>query len=458
MIRTEDHLREIITIFFAQKKIIICTTAFFVLFASLVGLFWPPSYEATAEVLVKGKKVDKSPEALEDTQIRMFELSKEDLSSEMEILRSHDVLRKTIQSMAQDGLVYSEKDLSPQTLPLRIVSLRNRLSTDIVPDSNIIEVNLSGKDALMTEKTLEHLISAYETSRGRIYNPGAAEDFFAKQVERFSNQLAEKESKLMGLVSRTGAPNPNVEIDHNLVRKRELEQQLGTLENRIVEREKLIEHMLETLNSDEPNFFSFVNNPSINTLSEKLQQLIIERGNMLRIYTEAHPETIAITEQIDDVYNRLRGELRDFVENERNMLDSDLERISIINQRLHEISSRNVELHTQLIEQQRIEREIELFKHSYATFAKRLEESRIGGSAEAGSLFMVSVLSTPHTTGIPTFPNVRVLLPIALLAGFITGLSLGFIREFFDHTFKIPEDSEKYAGLETIFTIPNWAE
>jgi hypothetical protein len=27
---------------------------------------------------------------------------------------------------------------------------------------------------------------------------------------------------------------------------------------------------------------------------------------------------------------------------------------------------------------------------------------------------------------------------------------------FFDHTFKTPDDSEKYAGLETIFTIPTW--
>lgn len=458
MVKTEDHLREIVTIFFARKRIIIITTATFVLFASLVGLFWPPSYSATAEVLIKGKKVEKSPEALEDTQIRMFQLSEEDLTSEMQILISHDVLKETVTSMARAGVIYTEKDLEPTALTQEIISLQRRLSTDILPNSNVIEVTLSGKNPERTRLTLDHIINTYVSYRGRIYNPGAVEDFFAKQVNRFNADLAGKEGKLIELVNRTGAPNPNVEIEHNLSRKRDLEQQLGTLENQIVEKEGLVAHLEEVLDSPEISFFSFVNNMSINQLSEKLQQLIIEEGNLLRVYTENHPEVIAIRQQVQDVYDKLREELMAYVENERNLIDSDLERINIINQRLDEISLRNVELHTQLIEQQRIEREIELLKHSYATFAKRLEESRISGSAEAGSLFMVSVVSSPNTTGIPTFPNVRILLPIALFAGFITGLSLGFLKEFFDHTFKTPADSEKYAGLETIFTIPNWAE
>jgi uncharacterized protein involved in exopolysaccharide biosynthesis len=193
----------------------------------------------------------------------------------------------------------------------------------------------------------------------------------------------------------------------------------------------LIGHLEESLDDKNINFFSFIDNISINQLSEKLQQLVIEKGNLLRIYTESHPKVLGVQEQIGKLYNRLRKELSEYVENQNNILDSDIERMSAINQRLNDISIRNVELHTQLIEQQRIQREIDLLKHSYTTFAKRLEEARIGASNDVGALFRVSVLSSPMTTGKPIFPNIKVLLPIALLAGFITGISLGFINEFF---------------------------
>ncbi|WP_421902106.1 GumC family protein [Maridesulfovibrio sp.] len=456
MVRTENHLREIITIFFAQKMLIMQTTVIFVLFAALVGLFWPPQYSASAEILVKGKKVEKSPEALEETQIRNFELSKEDLASEVQILMSPDVLEKTIRTMAEEGEYYSGRDLNPEKLAQTVDKLQKKLDIDVVSNSNIIEVAISGNHAEKARKTLDHILSAYMTYRGGIYNPGEVKAFFADQVNRFKGELEEKENKLMDLVSRTGAPNPNIEIEHNLARKRDMEQQLGVLENKVIERERLIAHLEEALDERNINFFSFIDNMSINQLSEKLQGLVIEEGNLLRIYTATHPKVLGVHEQIEKLYKRLRNELSEYAENQNNILDSDIERMSAINQRLNDISIRNVELHTQLIEQQRIQREIDLLKHSYTTFAKRLEEARIGASNDVGALFRVSVLSSPMTTGKPIFPNIKVLLPIALLAGFITGVSLGFINEFFDHTFKAPDDSEKYAGLETIFTIPTW--
>ncbi|WP_031485360.1 GumC family protein [Maridesulfovibrio frigidus] len=456
MIRTENHLREIVTIFFVQKNLILSTTVTFVLFAALVGLFWPPQYSAVAEVLVKGKKVEKSPEALEDTQIRNFELNKEDLASEVQILMSPDVLENTIRTMVANDEYYTQEDLDPDIISQKVIQLQKKLDINVVPNSNIIEVAISGTDAEKAKITLDHIITAYVSYRGGIYNPGKVKQFFSDQVDRFKKDLEGNETKLIELVGRTGAPNPNVEIEHNLTRKRDMEQQLSQLENDIVEREGLIDHLDNSLRSKSLNFFSFIENISINQLSEKLQKLIIEEGNLLRIYTKTHPKSVAIREQIQNIYGRLRNEMKEYVENQRNILDSGIERISIINQRLNEISIRNVELHTQLIQQQRIQREIDLLKHSYGTFAKRLEEARIGGSNDVGALFRVSVLSTPMTTGKAVFPNVKMLLPIALLAGFITGLSLGFIKEFFDHTFKTPEDSEKYAGLETIFTIPRW--
>jgi len=39
-----------------------------------------------------------------------------------------------------------------------------------------------------------------------------------------------------------------------------------------------------------------------------------------------------------------------------------------------------------------------------------------------------------------------------LLVGLLLGCSLGFVREYFDHTFKKPSDVMAYAGLPVIIS------
>jgi hypothetical protein len=46
------------------------------------------------------------------------------------------------------------------------------------------------------------------------------------------------------------------------------------------------------------------------------------------------------------------------------------------------------------------------------------------------------------------------LLVVGVLAGLVTGFSLGFVREFFDHSFKNPRDLEQFSGLPLLFSIP----
>ncbi len=49
------------------------------------------------------------------------------------------------------------------------------------------------------------------------------------------------------------------------------------------------------------------------------------------------------------------------------------------------------------------------------------------------------------------------MIPLGLVIGFILGLSLGFFVEYFDYTFKSPSDTMRYAGMGTLFSIPDWS-
>jgi uncharacterized protein involved in exopolysaccharide biosynthesis len=95
-------------------------------------------------------------------------------------------------------------------------------------------------------------------------------------------------------------------------------------------------------------------------------------------------------------------------------------------------------------------------ENAYKIYAKRLQEARIKGTTEAGQIFTVSILSPPTLNLTPVFPVKKKVILLGLILGFLLGITIGFLVEFFDHTFKRPEDVTNNTNLKTIFSIPDW--
>ena len=122
---------------------------------------------------------------------------------------------------------------------------------------------------------------------------------------------------------------------------------------------------------------------------------------------------------------------------------------------LAEIDKKSIALQEQLIAQNKIQQELGMLQQSYDAFSRRKEESRINSSAK-DSFLPASIISRAFPSNGPLFPDKKVVLPFGLLAGLMTGISLAFIAEYFNHTFKRPEDVKMVTGLPVIFSIKNW--
>ena len=455
-VRTENSVREVVTIFFAQRKIILRTFLAIMLGALAIVLFYPPRYDIRGSILVRNHKVEKSPDTLEDTEIKTFEVSKEDLASEVEILTSHDVIAASVRRLHDAGRAFTEPDLDEAAVKKHVRTIRKALTATMLPDSNIIEVSLTSGEPDTALVVLSTILDEYVNRRARVFNPQQAVDFYQTQVGKFDKGLKAQESKLIDLVRRVGSADPAMEIENNLAHKKDLETELDQARNQWIEKERYLTLLRDGLNSGEVKFFSSIENPSINSLGAKLQDLVLERGNKLRIFAPTSSEIQAMDEQIDSTFASLRGEVQSIVRKQASEAETLGEKVATLERRLEELAARNIQLHGAVVEKEAIEREMDLFRHSYDTFSKRLEEARINVSSDASNLFNISILSRPFHSGVPVFPNPGTFIPVSLFVALLTGCSLGFLREYFDHTFKTPQDSEKYAGLPTIFSIPHW--
>jgi uncharacterized protein involved in exopolysaccharide biosynthesis len=425
--------------------------------AILIAFFWPPTYSATGSVLVKSKKVEKSPEALERELIRPFKLTREDLVSEEHILSSIDVIEKAIYYLQSENF-YVKGEKTEDFFKNEVRKVKKNLKTEIIPASNIIEITFYHKSPDDASTVLKALMKQYIVHREQIHNPSQEELFFAHQVREFKDGLKKKEDELKGMIDKNEISDPQKELENNLLVKVDLEQQLNILKTNAIEKKLHIEYLERTLKNENIHFFSSVDNPTItglNGLSPKLQDLIAERRNILRIYHPSSEKAQAIEEQIENTYLSLKSEVEEYKEDQLQQLQILNEKINYIENKLNTIDKINVELRKHHIDSKRIEAESDLLLFSYETFFKRREEAKIKNSIEATNFSShVAILSKAYSPESPVFPKKVVIIPLGLIIGFITGCSLGFLREYFDHTFKKPGDIETYTGLPVILSIP----
>jgi uncharacterized protein involved in exopolysaccharide biosynthesis len=458
MIRTEDYKRELYFIFFAQSRIIWGTTILFLILAILIAFLWPPTFSATGSILVRGKKPEKSPEALEQTQIRFFPLTKEDLFSEVQILTSPDVIKRTIKYLKKNNLYHSKKKGKVKySIDKEVYEIKESLKSEVIPASNVINVTFYDKDPKDAVTILDALMDQYLIYRMEVYTPKQAQLFFSQQADNYKKILGKKENSLKNTIENAQVSDPLKEIENNLVLKKDLEEELNSLRTESIEKELFIRHLQKTINKKDIQFFSFIDNKPINDLSIKLQELIIERGRILRTYHPLSDRVKAIDKQIKNTYASLKSEVLAYKENQLNQLNIINQKIMSIEDRLESINRRNIELQKLLIDLQRMKRETNLLEFSYETFSKRRDEAKMSSAGNMANFPLhISILSKAFPSEGPIFPKKKVVIPIGILVGFITGCSLGFMREYFDHTFKKPSDVYDYTGLPVIFSVPNF--
>lgn len=454
---TEEYLREVMMIFFMRKKIILGVTLGMFVSAILITLLWPRTYTVAGSILVKNRQLSKSPQAIESTETRVWEVDQATMTTEMKILTSPELVRSTLVDLNEEGRLIPGDKLDPEAVENLADSLSRTLTATVVPASNIIELTLRGGRPKEIRNILDSLMENYIAYRSGIYNPNKAPGFYKDEANSFRKNLQDMDKSLVNLAGKVNSAEPGLEIQNNLELRKNLEQQQETLKQERENQLLNIKYLQENLSKKNLQFFSSVDNHSVNLLSDKMQEVYIEKTNSLRIFTETSDQVKGIDEQLQTLYAALKQEVQSYIESLQNKVAVLDKQLSMVNDRIRQLTERNIELHKIMVTQQRLKNESQVLEQSYKVFATRSEEARISSSTDLDSLFSISILAKPQTPVEPTFPNGKIVIPVGLLAGFLLGMSLGFIMEYFDYTFKSPSDTLQYAGLGTLFSIPDWS-
>lgn len=501
-------LRDLLNVLFKRKLIILGF-----LLAALAGGYAglkliPPSYAATARLLVRIGPEDIYSPVLPSSQFREPMLAivrEEQLRSEASILASPDLTRRVVEDLTPQVLFpgidvrhpwYSPRGMLQQAIgvyralegyffPLsRERTLLDQASSrfqrnlriDAINTSNIIEVTLRGRVPTAAVLGVNHLIGQYLEARGEIHQREQTE-FFTDQLAALESQLQETEAAVDKFRRDGQIVDLDLQRGARLERLEEVRKRIDEHRVAIAEAERRNQVLTEQL-ATVPATTQLVGAETANSIaiSEMGKQLADLRRREADIATRFNPqdprlgplrEEIAAVEAMlqrlqksrdastEEGINPLHARIRDDLMQGESLIASLREAAQHWRELEQDLAGGIDELNTQEASYKRLVQQVEVLRETRQLYLEKVEETRLMAAQAAARIGNVSVINLASPDHRPVSPRLWLVLAGVLFVGVAGGLGLAFVLEFFDDSLRSDTDVQDYLQLPVLAKVPD---
>lgn len=501
----ENYLQEFVRIFFSNKRLIKRFFLFFAVLTLLLPLVLKQSFEITAEVIVQSKKLSQSDSstALTSETDKFVPTTLTDMETESNILRSASLSRQTLMELLEEGSFERRESLvrravvnpvrnyivapikehvinpardamgmeTDQVRDTQLDEMLNQilgdLKVDMLPGSNIISVSLSAKDAAQGTLFVERLLTNYLKNRQNLQSNNLPEVFYEQKKTHYQDRINNLENKRSRILADANATSPTEEITFRLNAINTEEQSLGGYQDRLLESEiwlnYLRDNMAQAKRSSSTNFtfpFTFkqvgteggYEDREIRGLGDRLSEQVLELNRILQSYTSHSYPAQEQRKQISLTYRQFLQLIENRIaerEQEHRVIG---ETIAQKTARIDRFKDRIATLQSVQSELRQLDTEIEALHQAFFAYTQRYEESQQQNELDA-ALSNARILSPPYEPTEASFPKPSTIIPLGLITGLLLAVSLGYVREYFDHTFKVPAQVAQQLDLPVLLVI-----
>lgn len=495
--REQGYLREILGIFFANLPFI---RRLFVLCAVLslaVPFFVPKLYTVTGEIVVLSKKIQQgiTGDIIGGTSSRYIPVSLTDMETENNIIRSLPLIKKTVAELHTEGLFYVEYGLLDTwiKLPLSnyiikpikgllsdenedetagLIDELTKLALDsleiaTLPGSNVITVNFTSENPQMAQNFVNRLMKNYIRKRNELILNEAPEDFFLQKKNIYKDRLMELEQRKVVLFNKYHVNNPKDELALTLDNINREENELNRLKDTRLEASAWLSYLSEQLEKMKQTELTKISFPysfggtgaSSNDfyVDTEMKQQIQKIANLQSEYATAklsfRRDSAKVTKPLKQLAEE-KKRLIVLVEN-RILERSEALRVQdtvIVNKeaRIETFKERARTLKEVAAQEAEIITELSAVNDAYFRYSQQYEEKRSERIADLGELSNVRILGEAPIPLEPSSPKKLLVLILALITSGFIALTLGLVREIFDHRFRYPEQVPSHLGIPTI--------
>ncbi len=489
-------LRELLAVILARKLLVGTVFLSVVVSGMAATLMMKPAYQSSMKLLVTRERVDPrvSP-AAKDAELPRAEISDEEFNSEMELLKSRQVLEAVVRELGLDqeaatkptGLIatwrarfsdyYRKWHRQPEPTPMEraINHLADNLEIVPVKKSRIIKVSYTGNEPQRTAQVLNTLYRKYADHQVQLRQQAQAAQVFQQQSEAFGQKLAEATEALKRFDAANGLTITEAQKDLLLREFYQTQSQANAARTEIQETEKRIAVLKSQLETQPERIESEVRTKYVSALDKMKEELLtleLQRTQLLQKYKPDHrliqdleqriaqaQEMIAREEQtppqerayqLNELHRRLMNELLSAQAN----LTALIEREKSLSALATQYQARLLELDQKSFEKQDLERTRAVNEDAYLLYRKKAQEAEISNALNREKIVNVSLADAASVNYRPVSPRPLVNLAVLVLAGLITAIGSALTLEQLNPVVRTEEGLRHQFGLEVLASIP----
>ncbi len=370
-----------------------------------------PLYESTSLLLIKfGREYVYQPD-LGDGGATVMPRNRETLiNSEIQILRSAEVVKGVVEAMGVETLYPSLALNPPEGQPLDSVATARflaNLRVRAVEDADVIQVSLRNTDPQVTARAVNLLVDLFKDAHLQAFGEQQSLAFLEEKASKASEELKTTEAALLGFQ----AEHPQFSLEDKdalLLRERtDLETALRDVENQIVGARQRI------LTSD----------PAIPGAQEQLLRLRLAERKLLNTHNEE-------SRQVENVRHEIALVEQFLADQETSNAGRQNRELSMLTSRKQKLEARLAAVDSDLTSLpalsgrfRELQRNLETSEVSHKKSAQRLETARTSAEMDKQKIANISVIQPAYAPLEPVSPRPMLNLVIAVILG--GGLAVG---------------------------------
>jgi uncharacterized protein involved in exopolysaccharide biosynthesis len=485
-------LRDVAAVVFRHRGLVL--SVFAVMFLMAVAGTWmlPKRYESSMKILVKRERVDPMVSAQQNSESWVErEVSPEDINSEVQLLKSRDLLEKVVlgcglHSRKTDSFFNrllrkhgsSRTDVSEQAkqIPVAVMALEKALQVKPIPKSKLINISYEATDPDLAAKALQTLAELYLDKHLAVHRQPGTFDFFQQQTQHYQKSLSGAEQRLTRFSVDNGVVSVELEKDITLRKLSEFEAELRQTEAAATAVAQRI-HSLElqaaatpvrvatqVRTSDNPYLLQQLKTTILN-LELKRTELLAKFEPGYRLVQEVDAEIKQAQEALAQAErNSLRDEVTD-LDRTHAWLDEELARaraeLATLNARTAEIArtvqtyrDRGSQISRKEMEEKDLARAAKTAEENYLLYLRKQEESRISEALDQRRIVNVAIAEAATVPALPSSVSWQIYLVLGLILAVVTSLGSAFAVDSLTPAFRTPDEVERYLGVPVLAATP----
>lgn len=457
--------------------------------AILTALLLPRKYEAEMKILLNRDRADAvvTPDPSTAAPIAAVPaVSEEDINSEVELLKSRDLLEQVVRScdlepkrtsllQRVDDILRGAQFAEETRLARSVQQLQDRLTVEPLKKSNLIRVAYTSRDPQLSARVLQTLVALYQEKHAAVHRPAGTFSFFDEQAGRYRDELAVAETRLTNFDRQESVVAPDQQ-------KQLVLQQLSQFEGELQQDESgahAAEERARALRAQEAadpqrqttQMRKLGNAQLLADLESTLLSLELKRSDMLMKYAPEYPPVQALETEISDAHKAValarqspveevttdRVPAQDWMatelakaEADHAQFDAQAAATARVVRRYEDIAQKLDEKSTM---QDDLVRDVKAAEDSYLLYLHKREEARISDELDSKRIVNVSIA---EAATVPALPTLR--FGWVLIGGFftasITSVGAAYSADRMDPSFRTPDELRRYLDMKVLASIP----